>query len=89
MSIRLSVHPIVCHFAATERSFCHNIIPHLHETSVFMCVASGSSSPALTASISDAVDWRFVLFREWARAMLLASLVAKIKSVHNTVASKY
>ena len=43
-------------FAAAERSFFHNIIQHYHDTSVFMCVARGSSSPAPTASIPDAAD---------------------------------
>ena len=52
----ISAWRLLMDFAAAERSFCHNIIPHFHETSVFMCVAPGSSSPAPRASIPDTAD---------------------------------
>ena len=47
---------ILMDFLAAEHSFCYNIIPHFHETSVFMCVAPASSSLALAASIPDLTE---------------------------------
>lgn len=35
----INIWRLLMDFGATEHSFCHNIIPHFHGTSVFMCIS--------------------------------------------------